>query len=76
MQSGPRHEPDHFIDVRKLLAKSSSPSRRHPMHCQHRHQLRPLTLQGLADGPQRSTVTIVPPASGRSGRTSTSPPTT
>ena len=45
VQSGPLHEPDHFIDVRKLLAKSGSPSRRHPMHCQHRHQLRSLTLQ-------------------------------
>jgi hypothetical protein len=42
----PLHVPDHFIDVRKLLAKSGSPSRRHPMHCQHRHQLRSLTLQG------------------------------
>ena len=42
----PLHVPDHFIDVRKLLAKSGSPSRRHPMHCQHRHQLRSLMPQG------------------------------
>jgi len=25
VQSGPLHEPDHFIDVRKLLAKPGSP---------------------------------------------------
>ena len=46
MQWDPPHEPDQFIDVRKLLAKSGSPSRRNPMHCQHWHQLRSLTLQG------------------------------
>ena len=46
VQWDPLHEPDQFIDVRKLLAKSGSPSRRNPMHCQHRHQLRSLTLQG------------------------------
>ena len=46
MQSDPLHEPDHVIGVRKLLAKSGPPSRRHSMHCQHRHQLRSLTLQG------------------------------
>jgi hypothetical protein len=45
-QWNPLHEPDHFIDARKLLAKSGSPSRRHPMHCRHRYQLRSLTLQG------------------------------
>jgi hypothetical protein len=77
VQWDPLHEPDQFIDVRKLLAKSGSPSRRNPMHSQHWHQLRSLTLQGhelsLDRGcPQRST-TIVPPASGRSGRISTSP---
>ena len=79
VQWDPLHEPDQFIDVRKLLAKSGSPSRRNPMHCQHRHQLRSSTLQrhelslDHGDGPQRSTATIVPPASGRSGLTSTSP---
>ena len=62
MQWDPLHEPDHFIDVRKLLA---SPSRRRT--APHRHQLRSSTLP-----PKRSTAAIVPPASGRSGRTSTS----
>jgi hypothetical protein len=31
VQWGPLHEPDHFIDVRELLAKSGSPSRRRLM---------------------------------------------
>jgi hypothetical protein len=46
VQSDPLRERDHFIDVRKLLAKSGSPSRRHPTPGQHRHQLRSSTLQG------------------------------
>jgi hypothetical protein len=45
VQWRPLHEPDHFIDVRKLLAKSGSPSHRHLIHGQHRHQLRSSTLQ-------------------------------
>ena len=45
VQWDPLHEPDQFIDGRKLLAKSGSSSRRHPMHGQHRHQLRSSTLQ-------------------------------
>src|SRR6516165_2079774 len=45
VQCDPLDEPDHFVDVRKLLAKSGSPSRRHPMHGKHRHQLRSSTLQ-------------------------------
>jgi len=39
VQWDPLHEPDHFIDVRKLLA---SPSRRRT--APHRHQLRSSTL--------------------------------
>jgi hypothetical protein len=65
--SDPLNEPDHVIDVRNLLAKSGSSSRRHPM-ASHRHQLRSSTLP-----PGRSTAAIVPPASARSGCTRTSP---
>jgi hypothetical protein len=65
VQWGPLHEPDHFIDVRKLLAKSSSPSRRHWSTS---------APASLVDAPpKRSTAAIVPPASGRSGRINTSP---
>ena len=38
-----------------------------------RQRSRATSFRSIADGPQRSTATIVPPASGRSGRTSTSP---
>jgi hypothetical protein len=70
VQSDPLRERDHFIDVRKLLAKSGSPSRRHPTPGQHRHQLRSSTLQGhelsLDRGwPERSTAAIVPPSLNR-----------
>ena len=51
--SVPLNEPDHVIDVRKLLAKSGSPSRRHPM-ASHRHQLRSSNVRANAfDGGDR-----------------------
>jgi hypothetical protein len=46
VQSHPIHESDHFVDVGKLCPQSGSTRWRHPTHCQHRYQLRPLTLQG------------------------------
>ena len=42
VHSDPLNEPDHVIDVRNLLAKSGSPSHRHPM-ASHRHQFRSST---------------------------------
>jgi hypothetical protein len=64
--------------LRKLLAKSGSPSRRHRCIASigtsfARRRSKATSFRSIADGPQRSTAAIVPPASGRSGRISTSP---
>jgi hypothetical protein len=51
-------------DIRRLASIGISFARR---------RSKATSFRSIADGPQRSTATIVPPASGRSRRTSTSP---
>jgi hypothetical protein len=68
VHSVPLNEPDHVIDLRDLLAKSGSPSRRHPMASHHRHQLRSSNV-----APKRSTAAIVPPALNKERTHSASP---
>jgi hypothetical protein len=64
VQSDPLRERDYFIDVRKLLAKSGSPSRRRLASIRTsfgRQHCKATSFRSIAGGPERSTAAIVPP---------------
>jgi hypothetical protein len=76
VQSDPLRERDHFIDVRKLLAKSGSPSRRRLASIGtsfDRQHCKATSFRSIAGGPSVRRQRSSPPASIGSGRTSTSP---